>query len=82
MSVTILLFSVLKDLAGEDRFHLSLEGSEPSLRDVIEKAYQLHPALRDWDSNLLVAVNCEYADREQVVKDGDEIALMPPVQGG
>ncbi len=29
-----------------------------------------------------VAVNQEYADLEQPVKDGDEIAFFPPVTGG
>jgi molybdopterin synthase sulfur carrier subunit len=29
-----------------------------------------------------VAVNQEYADLEQRVKDGDEIAFFPPVTGG
>ncbi len=29
-----------------------------------------------------VAVNREYADLQQMVKDGDEIAFFPPVTGG
>lgn len=29
-----------------------------------------------------VAVNQEYADLKQLVKDGDEIAFFPPVTGG
>src|SRR5207248_6731013 len=31
---------------------------------------------------LLYAVNREYAGREQVLSDGDEVALIPPVSGG
>jgi molybdopterin converting factor small subunit len=31
---------------------------------------------------MLIAVNCEYADGTTVLQDGDELALMPPVQGG
>ncbi len=31
---------------------------------------------------LLYAVNHEYAPREQVLADGDEVALIPPVSGG
>jgi molybdopterin synthase sulfur carrier subunit len=32
--------------------------------------------------NLLVAVNMEYASPEQPVRDGDEVAFLPPVTGG
>jgi len=32
--------------------------------------------------NLLCARNHEYADFEQAVEDGDEIAFFPPVTGG
>lgn len=32
--------------------------------------------------NTLMAVNMEYADRAQQVKDGDEVAFFPPVTGG
>jgi molybdopterin synthase catalytic subunit len=31
---------------------------------------------------LLYAVNKEYADRDQPLADGDEVALIPPVSGG
>ena len=34
-----------------------------------------------WDS-IAVAVNQEYARSEDVLKDGDEVALLPPVSGG
>jgi molybdopterin synthase catalytic subunit len=33
-------------------------------------------------AGLLYAVNREYADREQSLKDGDVVALIPPVSGG
>ena len=34
-----------------------------------------------WDS-IAIAVNQEYARAEDVLKDGDEVALLPPVSGG
>ena len=32
--------------------------------------------------NTLTAVNLEYADLKQPVRDGDEVAFFPPVTGG
>jgi molybdopterin synthase catalytic subunit len=42
------------------------------------------PALElgDEPQGLLYALNRVYADRDQVLQDGDEVALIPPVSGG
>jgi molybdopterin converting factor small subunit len=32
--------------------------------------------------NILMAVNQEYAEADQFVSDGDEVAFFPPVTGG
>lgn len=34
------------------------------------------------DSVVKVAVNQEYAHRDQAIQQGDEVALFPPVTGG
>jgi molybdopterin converting factor small subunit len=41
-----------------------------------------YPGLEGWKGSLLLAVNGEYADRATRIAAGDEVALMPPVQGG
>ena len=38
--------------------------------------------LGDEPAGLLYAVNREYAERERELRDGDEVALIPPVSGG
>lgn len=35
-----------------------------------------------WPGNMLAAVNHTYANAEQPVYDGDEVAFFPPVTGG
>jgi molybdopterin synthase sulfur carrier subunit len=37
---------------------------------------------KPFPANTLVAVNMEYADRNRVVRDGDEVVFFPPVTGG
>lgn len=38
--------------------------------------------LPGWASTALMAVNYEYQNRDYVLSDGDEVALIPPVSGG
>ena len=48
-----------------------------------EAVLDSYPALRRFGRSLLVAVNQEYAgDEEAPLRDGDELALFPPVSGG
>ena len=43
---------------------------------------QRHPSLGPISGSLQVAVNAEYAPRDASLRDGDEVALIPPVSGG
>lgn len=46
---------------------------------VAERFPQVAPALVD---TVLVSINREYADDEQIIPEGAEVALFPPVSGG
>jgi molybdopterin converting factor small subunit len=50
--------------------------------DLLENIYAKFPALRAHDKSILVSAGVEFIDRDYQLKDGDEIAIMPPVQGG
>jgi molybdopterin converting factor subunit 1 len=77
MRVAVRLFAGLRELAGTRATDIELqEGST---------AADVWPALGLGESEppgLLVAVNKTYAARDQVLQDGDEVALIPPVSGG
>ena len=79
MKVTVLFFSLLRDLTGVEKLSLSLDSEDARLAVILERLYCDFPGLREWDRRLLLAVNAEYAGREDIVRNGDEIALMPPV---
>ena len=81
MTVKVLFFSLLRDLAGTDQLALELSASA-TLGDAVERLRERFPSLAAWDGRLLLAVNGAYAKRAASLADGDEIALMPPVQGG
>ncbi len=81
MRVRILYFGVLKDALGREGEGLELaEGT--SVEDLLKvfRGREVGPE-GVWDS-IAVAVNQEYAKAEDVLKDGDVVALLPPVSGG
>jgi molybdopterin synthase catalytic subunit len=72
--VTIRLFAGLRERAGTSRRELE---DVARVADVWARL-----ELGDEPAGLLYAVNREYAERDQELRDGDEVALIPPVSGG
>jgi len=80
--VTIKLFATLKEKAGSGEFQLDFAGGAVSaLIDCIVKEY---PGLSGVlaQRTVLIAINQEFAEKNAIVREGDEIALMPPFSGG
>ncbi|MBV8900824.1 MAG: MoaD/ThiS family protein [Verrucomicrobia bacterium] len=79
MTVRLQYFSHLKNLRGPDCLEVP-EGT--TVAELLEAVFTAAPPLRDWDRHLLVAVGEAYAGRKAVLRPGDLVSLMPPVQGG
>jgi molybdopterin synthase catalytic subunit len=76
MHVNVRLFAVLRERAGSNEVGLELpDGAR--VRDALE---QLKPLTGDVP--VVLAVNREYADLDERLRVGDEVALIPPVSGG
>lgn len=76
MQVTVRLFAGLRERAGADQVELELpDGAR--VRDALSEMAPLTAGLA-----VVMAVNREYADAEQPLGAGDELALIPPVSGG
>ena len=81
MKVHVQFFSRLKDLVREPEVDYEMkEGA--SVADLLAELYACSPALRDWDSTILIGAGVDFVDRNYVLRPNDEIAIMPPVQGG
>jgi molybdopterin synthase catalytic subunit/molybdopterin converting factor small subunit len=74
MRVSVRLFAGLRERAGVGRLEL----------DDVERAGDVWARLDlgDEPGGLLYAVNREYVERWHELRDGDEVALIPPVSGG
>lgn len=81
MKVRAQFYSQVRDLAGAQELIIDLaEGA--TIADLLEKVYAKVPALRARDKSILVGAGVEFVDRHYKLKPGDEVSIMPPVQGG
>lgn len=81
MRVSVVFYSYFKDLTGCARTTADLpEGS--TLRDLYQQLIGRFPRLAAMEKSTLLAVGVEYQAPGYALKDGDEVSLFPPVQGG
>jgi molybdopterin converting factor subunit 1 len=74
-------FASFREAVGKEEVDLDLEENTDVTR-LIEVLKQAHPELGTLSETLIVSVNKEYATYETRLKNGDEVALLPPVSGG
>jgi molybdopterin converting factor small subunit len=81
MQLRVQFYSHLRDLAAVSELPLELqEGALVS--DLLERLYEEKPALRSADKTILIAAGVEFVNRQYRLKPGDDISIMPPLQGG
>ena len=81
--VTVKYFANLKQMAGkdEDQFGVNEGTTLEQLSELIEKSVpQLGDLIRE--KKVMISLNYDVVSLDTVVKDGDEIALLPPFSGG
>jgi MoaE-MoaD fusion protein len=78
--VSVLLFAGLRERAGVDRVEVELPDGAV-VGDVLAAMGET-PVGPIGPRQCVVAVNREYAGAEEPVREGDEVALVPPVSGG
>ena len=81
MRIRFLLFALYRDIAGSDEFELVLPEGMTAL-DAVNALRAGRPALENLPARPVVAINRTYAALEETLRDGDELALLPPVAGG
>ena len=80
MRVSVRFFALYRERAGVSRKEVDLpEGTTPAeLLASLQSEYPSLPAAFP----VLIAVNSEYVSDEAILRDGDEVAFIPPVSGG
>jgi molybdopterin converting factor small subunit len=74
-------YSYCKDLTG---CATAVEEIEPGgrIEDLLQKLFVHFPKLASAQKSLLVAVGVDYQGTDYILREGDEVSLFPPVQGG
>jgi molybdopterin converting factor subunit 1 len=80
MKVSVRLFAGLRERAGGQ--HVEVELPEGAVVEDLLAAMGSTPVGRLEPGQCVVAINREYAPRTEPIREGDEIALIPPVSGG
>lgn len=79
--MTVLLFGVLRELAGANEIHLDID-ADATVTELRAALARQAPDLADALGSCRVAVDGRYAEEATPVGADAEIALIPPVSGG
>ena len=82
MRIKLLLFAGCREAVGAKELELELPGTVSTVAAVMEGVLAEFPQLRGISKSAAVARNEEYVKGDAPIKDGDELAIIPPVSGG
>jgi MoaE-MoaD fusion protein len=81
MQVRVRYLGMLKEIAGREGESVEVD-DRTHLGDLYAALQQRVPQLQQFRHAIALAVNYEYSNSETQLRDGDEVALIPPVSGG
>ena len=81
MRVTVRLFAQLREVCGGSECVCAVPAGT-SVADVWRALILRHPSLEPYGGSVTCAVNADFAKMTSSVRDGDEVAFLPPVSGG
>ena len=81
MHVKVLLFGQLREIVGASEEEVAIE-SGACAADLLADYQRRFPGMEEFRPSIAMAINQEYADGSAPLRDGDEVALLPPVSGG
>jgi sulfur-carrier protein len=81
ITVTVKLFAAFQEAIATDEIQLAIP-LNTSVTQVYDRLASEYPVLEKWRSLTRYAVNLDFVEPDTLLKDGDEVALIPPVSGG
>jgi len=81
MRIRVLFFATLKDIVGVRQLQVDMPVGA-TIGDLLTHLEATYPRMKDYRPVVLTAVNEDYVDQRAQIRDGDEVAIFPPVSGG
>lgn len=81
MIIQVSFYSYFKDLTGCAATTQDVPAGS-TISDLMKRIVSRYPKLQAMQKSMLIAVGVDYQTRDYVLKDGDQVSLFPPVQGG
>lgn len=80
MVISVLAFGVAKDIIGNKKIKIETKdyATVKELKEILLLKYKKLNTI----PSLLIAVNLTYANDSKKIKSGDEVAIIPPTNGG
>ena len=81
MQIRVKLFAIVRDRAGTSELGLELNDGA-TVASAVGALRERFPATAHLLSRCAFAVNRAYAPLDHAMREGDELAVIPPVSGG
>lgn len=81
IKITVLYFASVKDITGMKMETIELS-PDTSIKKLLAKISLNYPRINNILNVVQISVNYKVMDMNTILKDGDEVALLPPVSGG
>ena len=78
--MNVLAFGIVKEIFNASCVDIPI-GEALTVSEFKKNLEEKYPRLKELGS-FMIAVNNEYASMDVVIKEGDEVAIIPPVSGG
>jgi sulfur-carrier protein len=81
ITITVKLFAAYQEAYGVPELKLEFNDGTP-VKAVCDRIITERPELSKWQDVTRYGVNLLFVEPDTLLKDGDEVVLIPPVSGG
>ena len=81
MNIEVTFFALYRERVGKNKYTVRLP-EMANVADLVAEIRGQFPLIAPPSVNIVVAVKTEYAEETDILYDGDDVCLIPPVSGG